>query len=164
MATELAVHPKVCAAFPDLHIDVVAASGFDGSRDWPDVERQLAGLESLAQAGSPPPADEHDQHIAAWHEAYRSFGTNPRRQRPSVHALRRRLARTGRLPRINPAVDCYNLISVRFGVPAGAFDLAQVRGDITVRFAAGDETFTPLGSPAWPRSRAQGRSSTPTPR
>jgi DNA/RNA-binding domain of Phe-tRNA-synthetase-like protein len=64
-----------------------------------------------------------------------------------VHALRRRLARTGRLPRVNPAVDCYNLISARFGVPAGAFDLAQVRGDIRVRFASGGETFIPLGKP-----------------
>jgi DNA/RNA-binding domain of Phe-tRNA-synthetase-like protein len=64
-----------------------------------------------------------------------------------VAALRRRLARSGRLPRISAAVDCYNLVSVTHGVPAGAFDLDAVEGDITVRFAAGDEDFTPLGEP-----------------
>jgi DNA/RNA-binding domain of Phe-tRNA-synthetase-like protein len=45
------------------------------------------------------------------------------------------------------AVDCYNLVSVSHGVPAGAFDLDAVHGDIVVGFAAGDEEFTPLGEP-----------------
>ena len=64
-----------------------------------------------------------------------------------MDALRRRLARTARLPRINAAVDCYNLVSVSHGVPAGAFDLDAVHGDIVVGFAAGHEEFTPLGEP-----------------
>jgi len=64
-----------------------------------------------------------------------------------VDALRRRLARTARLPRINAAVDCYNLVSVSHGVPAGAFDLDAAHGDIVVGFAAGHEEFTPLGEP-----------------
>jgi DNA/RNA-binding domain of Phe-tRNA-synthetase-like protein len=90
----------------------------------------------------------------SWHAAYRAFGTNPRRERPSVDALRRRLARSGRLPRINPAVDCYNLVSATFGVPAGAFDLRRVKGDIEVRFADGSESFTPLGESGVEHPRA----------
>ncbi|HEX8005973.1 MAG TPA: phenylalanine--tRNA ligase beta subunit-related protein, partial [Trebonia sp.] len=90
---------------------------------------------------------EDDPHIAAWYAAYRSFGTNPKRERPSVDALRRRLARSGRLPRINAAVDCYNLVSVTHGVPAGAFDLDAVEGDIVIRLGSGEEDFTPLGEP-----------------
>jgi DNA/RNA-binding domain of Phe-tRNA-synthetase-like protein len=57
------------------------------------------------------------------------------------------LSRSGKLPRINPAVDAYNLVSASYGVPAGAFDLGRVRGDIVVRFADGSESFTPLGEP-----------------
>src|SRR6204780_673403 len=64
-----------------------------------------------------------------------------------AEALRGRLAGSGQLPRINPAVDCYNLVSASFGVPAGAFDLGQVCGDIMIRFADGSEVFTPLGEP-----------------
>jgi DNA/RNA-binding domain of Phe-tRNA-synthetase-like protein len=120
----------------------------DGFRDaaWPGLADRLRAFEAASSAG-PPPAGEDDPHIAAWYEAYRRFGTNPRRQRPSVAALRRRLARDGRLPRINPAVDCYNLISVSHGVPAGAFDLRRVAGDMVVCRADGSETFTPLGEP-----------------
>jgi DNA/RNA-binding domain of Phe-tRNA-synthetase-like protein len=57
------------------------------------------------------------------------------------------LARSALLPRINAAVDCYNLVSVTTGIPAGAFDLRQVKGDITIRLAVGSEEFTPLGEP-----------------
>lgn len=138
----------MCAAFGGLHIAAVVAEGFSGGEPWPEVEAGLAALEAAAAAGDVLADGEDDPHIAAWHAAYRAFGTNPRRERPSVDALRRRLARSGRLPRINAAVDCYNLVSASHAVPAGAFDLEAVEGDITVRFATGTESFTPLGEPA----------------
>lgn len=143
----LAVRQEVGQSFPGLRILAVVASGVDGRQPWPDVESGLAALEARAAADPALAAGDDDAHIAAWHAAYRAFGTNPRRQRPSADALRRRLSRSGRLPRINAAVDCYNLVSARHGVPAGAFDLARVRGDIEVRFADGSESFTPLGEP-----------------
>lgn len=145
--TELRVSEALCQAFPGLRIAVVVVSGFDGHEPWPEAESGLAALEKAAADGGTLPADEDDPHIAAWYAAYRAFGTNPKRERPSVAALRRRLARTARLPRINAAVDCYNLVSVSHGVPAGAFDLDTVHGDIVVGFAAGHEEFTPLGEP-----------------
>lgn len=145
--TQLSVAGEVCAAFPGLRIDAVVADGFDGMEPWPEVEAGLAALEADAAAGNPVDSGDDDPHIASWHAAYRGFGANPKRERPSVDALRRRLARSGRLPRVNPAVDCYNLVSAASGVPAGAFDLWQVAGDITVRFAVGTEQFTPLGEP-----------------
>lgn len=145
--TRLAVAAEVCAAFGDLRIDAIVAAGFAGQQPWPEVDARLSALEAAAVASTAAGAAADDPHIASWHAAYRAFGTNPRRERPSVDALRRRLTRSGRLPRINPAVDGYNLVSATFGVPAGAFDLRQVEGDIEVRFAGGSEPFTPLGEP-----------------
>jgi DNA/RNA-binding domain of Phe-tRNA-synthetase-like protein len=145
--TELRVSEEVCQRFPRLRIAAVVARGFDGDEPWPEAEAGLEALEKAAADGDTLPDAENDAHIAAWYAAYRAFGTNPKRERPSVDALRRRLARTARLPRINAAVDCYNLISVSHGVPAGAFDLDAVHGDILVGFAAGHEEFTPLGEP-----------------
>jgi DNA/RNA-binding domain of Phe-tRNA-synthetase-like protein len=57
------------------------------------------------------------------------------------------MAKKGTLPRINPAVDSYNAVSIRHGLPAGAFDLDHVAGDVEIRYADGSETFTPLGEP-----------------
>jgi len=145
--TRLAVSDQVTRAFPDLLISAVVADGFDGRSPWPELDQRFAALEASTAAGLPVPGAEDNPHIAAWHAAYRAFGTNPRRQRPSAEALLRRLARAGRLPRINPAVDGYNLVSAVSSVPAGAFDLDQVAGDIEIRRAEGSEAFTPLGEP-----------------
>jgi DNA/RNA-binding domain of Phe-tRNA-synthetase-like protein len=54
--------------------------------------------------------------------------------------------KTGGLPTINTAVDAYNAVSVRHLIPMGGFDLDRVAGDIRLRFSAGGEEFTPLGS------------------
>jgi DNA/RNA-binding domain of Phe-tRNA-synthetase-like protein len=128
-------------------IALVIAHGVRGAEVWPEAERALAALEAETAAGTFVPADENDPAIRSWHEAYRRFGTNPRRIRPSVDALCRRLTRTGRLPRINGPVDLYNSLSVRHAVPAGAFDLDALSGDVMVRFARPGDEFIPLGEP-----------------
>ncbi|MFE9859878.1 B3/4 domain-containing protein [Streptomyces sp. NPDC005780] len=145
--TDIRLAPAVADAFPDTLIAVVTATGLRGREDWPATAAALAALERQLADGTWQPADENDPRIEAWHTAYRSFGTNPRRIRPSVDALGRRFAKKGTLPRINPPVDSYNAVSVRHGLPAGAFDLDRVTGDIDIRHADGAEEFTPLGEP-----------------
>ncbi|WP_405756683.1 phenylalanine--tRNA ligase beta subunit-related protein [Streptomyces sp. NBC_01420] len=145
--TTFRISPAVADAFPDTRIAVVTAQGLRGTDPWPRTATAVEDLERDLAAGTWQPADESDPRIEAWHTAYRSFGTNPRRVRPSVDALGRRLAKKGTLPRINPAVDSYNAVSVRHGLPAGAFDLDRVTGAVEIRHADGSETFTPLGEP-----------------
>ncbi|MFF2809604.1 B3/4 domain-containing protein [Streptomyces sp. NPDC058000] len=137
----------VADAFPDTLIALVTATGLRGRESWPHTAVAMEELEQQLADGTWRPADETDPRIDAWHTAYRSFGTNPRRIRPSVDALGRRLAKKGTLPRITPAVDAYNAVSVRHGLPAGAFDLDHVTGDVVIRHADGTESFTPLGEP-----------------
>ncbi|MES4904273.1 MULTISPECIES: phenylalanine--tRNA ligase beta subunit-related protein [unclassified Streptomyces] len=139
--------PTVTEAFPDTLIALVTATGLRGHEPWPDTAAAMDDLELRLADGTWRPADESDPRIEAWHAAYRSFGTNPRRIRPSVDAIGRRFAKKGTLPRINPAVDSYNSVSVRHGLPAGAFDLDHVTGDVDIRHADGTEEFTPLGEP-----------------
>ncbi|MFF2009665.1 B3/4 domain-containing protein [Streptomyces sp. NPDC058195] len=143
--TAFRISPAVADAFPDTLITVVTATGLRGGEPWPATTAAVENLERRLAGGAWQPADENDPRIGTWHDAYRSFGTNPRRVRPSVDALGRRLAKKGTLPRINPAVDSYNAVSVGHGLPAGAFDLDHVTGDVEIRYADGDETFTPLG-------------------
>jgi len=144
---DLHLTPAVADAFPDTLIALVTATGLRGHEPWPGTTAALADLERQLADGTWRPADDTDPRIADWHAAYRSFGTNPRRTRPSVDALGRRLAKKGTLPRINPAVDSYNAVSVQHALPAGAFDLDRVAGDIDIRYADGTEPFTPLGEP-----------------
>ncbi|MEU9140973.1 phenylalanine--tRNA ligase beta subunit-related protein [Streptomyces sp. NPDC048404] len=145
--TTFRINASVGDAFPDALIAVVTATGLRGDEPWPATATALLDLERELADATWQPADETDPRVEAWHTAYRSFGTNPRRIRPSVDALGRRLAKKGTLPRINPAVDSYNAVSVRHGLPAGAFDLDRVTGDVEIRHADGSESFTPLGEP-----------------
>lgn len=142
----LTVHADVRARFPDLHVELVVATGLDNTGHWPEAESALAAAEADAAAGAIT-WSEDDPAIASWHAAYRAFGTNPRRTRPSVDALLRRLVRQGRLPRVNAAVDAYNATSVRFAVPAGAFDLDRLDAHVEIRLASAEDRFTPLGEP-----------------
>jgi len=81
--------------------------------------------------------DDAASHVEAWREAYRGFGVNPKRARPSVDALLRR----AELPGINRVVDAYNAISVRYGLPIGGEDLDAYDGPARLVRAAGDEPF-----------------------
>lgn len=135
------------SGFGDFEIRLVTATGLRNHGDWPEVTARLAELESLVSSGGFAAPTEDEEAIRSWFEAFRGFGTNPRRSRPSVYALLRRLASSGRLPRITPAVDAYNLVSVSHRVPAGAFDLDKVTGPIEIRPARVGDQFIPLGEP-----------------
>src|SRR5690606_20042741 len=102
--TVFRIAPAVTDAFPGTLIALITATGLRGHESWPGTVQALADLERQLAEGTWSPADESDPRIEAWHTAYRSFGVNPRRVRPSVDALGRRMAKKGSLPRINPAV------------------------------------------------------------
>jgi len=76
-------------------------------------------------------------HLLAWRDAFRSSGVKPRRAVCSAEAL---IAR-GSLPRINPLVDRYNAVSVRWAVPVGGEDLDRVVPPVRLVFASGSEPF-----------------------
>ena len=81
--------------------------------------------------------------------AYRTFlwgvGIDPTKTRPASEALVRRILAGKDLPRINTAVDAYNLASIRTGVPIGAFDADLLNGELRMRFARDGEEFLGLG-------------------
>jgi DNA/RNA-binding domain of Phe-tRNA-synthetase-like protein len=147
--------PEVSEAFPETEIRLISARGLENSSPWPEsVDIRTEAAEAVAN-GRAEAFDEESDHIASWHAAYRAFGTNPRRFRPSVDALLRRARKSGALPSISPAVDAYNAVSVLWGLPAGAFDLDRVAGDIVIRHARDAELFEPLGAPGeWENVRA----------
>ncbi|WP_436495551.1 B3/B4 domain-containing protein [Actinokineospora sp. HUAS TT18] len=133
--------------FPDAQVRFVRVMGLRNGEHWLDVEARLASLERRVATGEWTPFDKSDHPIASWHDAYRKFGTNPNRNRPSVDALSRRLAKSFQLPRIHGAVNAYNLVSVLHGTPAGAFDLDKIDGPVVIRYGTADDQFVPLGEP-----------------
>jgi DNA/RNA-binding domain of Phe-tRNA-synthetase-like protein len=96
----------------------------------------------LEKIGSTPLSE--IETLAGWRAAFRQFGVDPTQYRSAAEALLRRLTKKGDIPSINAVVDICNLVSIRYALPAAAFDLRAVQGTITVHFATGDENFIPL--------------------
>jgi len=81
--------------------------------------------------------------------AYRDFfwriGIDPTKIRPAAEALIRRVLGGRSIPRINTAVDAYNLASMSTCVAIAAFDTGRLDGEITMRFANSGESFLGIG-------------------
>jgi DNA/RNA-binding domain of Phe-tRNA-synthetase-like protein len=86
-----------------------------------------------------------DPVFRAYRDFFWSVGIDPTKTRPASEALVRRLLSGGRLPKINTAVDAYNLASALSGVPIAAFDADKLEGGLTMRFATDGETFLGIG-------------------
>src|SRR5688500_1000951 len=57
-----------------------------------------------------------EAHLEAWAQVFRRFDAKPQRTSCSAEALANE-AFDGLLPRLNPVVDLYNAISLRFALP-----------------------------------------------
>lgn len=148
MKASIEVAPEVSGAHPTLQVRFVVTRGLSNDVAWPLTEQALEELEVGYGAGIWQPPEETEYEISSWFDAYRTFGTDPRRSRPSVDALMRRVRRTGTLPRINSAVDSHHSVSARYGIPAAAYDLDTLKGPVRLRPARRGDVFVPLGEPA----------------
>jgi DNA/RNA-binding domain of Phe-tRNA-synthetase-like protein len=135
----------VIREYPGINIGVLVGRDMDNKRPILELfQLQKQAIRSAQEHIGDQPPTQHP-HIASWRELYKSFGTKPGDYRPSAEALIRRTLKTSYLPRINNAVDLYNVVSVKHVIPMGGFDLDNVDGDIYLRFSRGGESFIPLG-------------------
>lgn len=84
--------------------------------------------------------------LAAWRRVFRGFGVDATQYRSAAEALLRRLTKQGELPSISTLVDLANLVSIRYALPVAVLDERALSGDLTVRFARGDERWVDLGA------------------
>ena len=91
--------------------------------------------------------------IDEWRKAFGQFKTK-KGARSSIEALLKRVSQDKAFSSINPLVDIYNSISLKYAVPCGGEDLHLINGDLHLGKAKGGEFFLPLGadndSPALP--------------
>ena len=113
----------------------------------------LVGERALARACAALGTDEAPwalEHLAAWDQVFKGFGAKPARTPCSAQALRKRVLRDGVLPAIDPVVDLYNAISIRYAIPVGGENLCAYEGLPRLVVADGSEQFDTMkgGEPA----------------
>lgn len=129
----------VAALRPDYRVLLIAVSGIEPGPGDAASDALLQDAEESARAALAQTALTELPHVAAWRDAFRSFGAKPQRTRCSLEALLRR-APNG-LPRVNRLTDLYNAISVLHQVPIGGEDLDRYVGPPALVRATGEEDF-----------------------
>lgn len=124
---------------PDYRVLLLAVEGLTPCTGDQASETLLQSAEAAARTALSDGSAEQVPHVAAWREAYRSFGAKPQRTRNSLESLLRRAVTC--LPRVNRLTDTYNAISVVHQVPIGGEDLGRYVGAPRLVRATGQEPF-----------------------
>jgi len=135
--------------FPDARIGIVVAHGMRGADEVPEEDAK-AIRQALAQANSA--ADAHltsntisqNAVVAVWRDAYQRFKTK-KGARCSVENLLKRVLKGNPVGSINPSVDIYNTISLKYALPMGGEDIDAMDGDIRLGITEGGDSFLALG-------------------
>src|SRR2546426_163280 len=139
------VHPEIFERFPGLSVAVTVAQGINNQAEQPRVEErwQETWADAAAKAAAYGNAQSHP-HVQPWRERFREQGISGKQFPSSIEALLRRALKSNDPFHINPLVDFYNTISLRYIAPAGGFDLDQVDGPLELRLSRSGDTFMAL--------------------
>jgi len=130
---------------PDLTIGMVAARDVNNTHPFKEIDDLLAqAVEEVKKNFVGDKAQEHPR-IKPWRTAFSKLGISGSKFPSSIESMARRILKGDPFPKINPLVDLYNSVSLRFLVPMGGHDLNTIAGNIHLRFAEGWEPFIPMG-------------------
>lgn len=132
--------------FPNAKIGVVICQGIDNSiKDKEKYDEMLLKAEQEALSYLQNSEFSNNEVIKIWREAFQKFKTK-KGARSSIEALLKRVYNGNHIGNINPLVDIYNSISLRYALPCGGEDIDKFLGDIRLTKAVGNEEFIPLGT------------------
>ncbi|KAI9665024.1 MAG: hypothetical protein M1821_006472 [Bathelium mastoideum] len=137
--TSAKIAPEVFKLRPDYRALLMVVEGILPGPSDTISENLLQEAESSAREAIQKQPITEIPHIAAWREAYKSFGAKPKKERNSLESLMRRAE--GGLPRVNRLTDIYNAISIKHQVPLGGEDLDTYSGFPLLIRANGQEKF-----------------------
>ena len=140
------IEEEFWSLFPNAKIGVIICEGIDNSlKNEIIYEEMLNQAEKEAQKFFQNEEFSSNSAIAVWREAFQMFKTK-KGARSSIEALLKRVKNGNHIGTINPLVDIYNSISLRYGLPCGGENIDNFVGDMRLTKAIGDEQFVPLGT------------------
>jgi DNA/RNA-binding domain of Phe-tRNA-synthetase-like protein len=138
---QLKIAPCISEKFPEYSALIIYACGLvnKSSDEYSTDVLRAAEQEQRSAFGTAKPASH--PHIAAWRQAYKSFGAKPSKHLCAVEALLSRTLKGHDLPTVNYLVDLYNAVSIRHVLPVGGEDWDRLTSDLTLTLACGEEPF-----------------------
>ncbi len=140
------IDSKIFEKFPELNIGIVTVKGFDNTGSNEEIMNLIMEKENQIRETFNTETLSQNPKIDAWRKAYSSFGAKPKKYKCSVENLYRMILQEIELRHINKIVDIYNYISIKHIIPVGGDDINKIDGNITLKFAGGNEPFVELNS------------------
>ena len=132
--------------FPNAKIGIITCNGIDNTiKDENQYKDMISQGEKEALTHLSNEEFSSNEVIKVWRDAFKRFKTK-KGARSSIEALLKRVSTGKGLGTINPLVDIYNSISLKYAMPCGGEDMDKFIGDIRLTKATGDESFITLGS------------------
>lgn len=143
---KVSVEPEFWTLFPDAQVNVLHLKGVKNQpENHAYFEELLKNGAKEAQHFLTEETFSQNPVVAQWRHAFSQFKTK-KGARSSIEALLKRVNQGHEFSPINPLVDIYNSISLKYAVPCGGEDLKKIAGDLHLGKAIGGETFLPLGA------------------
>lgn len=140
------IEQEFLSLFPDAKIGIVICHGIDNTiKDQERYKNMISEAEKEVLKHLPNDEFSTNEVIKVWRDAFKKFKTK-KGARSSIEALLKRISTGKNLGTINPLVDIYNSISLKYALPCGGEDIDTFVGDIRLTKAIGDESFITLGS------------------
>lgn len=132
--------------FPEAKIGIIVAHGIDNRiKEEDKYADYLKEAQKAAMAFVANPEFTENPVIRTWRDAFYKFKTK-KGARCSIEALLKRVSKGGDIGTINPLVDLYNGISLKYGLPVGGETIDAFEGDVRLTVAEGGEGFITYGS------------------
>ena len=132
--------------FPNAKIGVVICNNIDNSiKDEKKYQKMIQDAKVDALKYLKNSEFSSNEVIKVWREAFKKFKTK-KGARCSIEALLKRVNNGNELGTINPLVDIYNSISLKYALPCGGEDIDTFVGNMKLTKAIGNESFITLGT------------------
>ncbi len=139
------IQKELLDLLPELTIGVGLAIGVDNTHPSGEIDTFLSQtIEEMKKSFVTEKAQEHPR-IKPWRNVFSKLGISGSKFPSSIESMARRILKGDPFPKINPLVDLYNSLSLKYLVPMGGHDLDTLNGNLHLQFAEGWEPFTPMG-------------------
>lgn len=138
---KLKIDPRILEQYPNYSALIVYARGLTNKPGDEYSTKLLREAERKQRTAFGDEKPSTHPHIAAWRQAFESFGAKPKKFLCSVEALLSRTLKGNDLSSINYLVDLYNAVSIQHVLPVGGEDWDRLESDLVLTFATGKEPF-----------------------
>lgn len=142
--------------YPGLKIGIVLAININNEKENKEIEELFKKTQKKIKDSFTTKNLGQYPFILSWRDAYRKFGAKPKDHLSSIENLTKKILDGGELKSVNNLVDIYNMISLKYLIPAGGEDLDTIKGDIQLTLANENEPKVKLLGEKEERSPLQG--------